>query len=251
MASAGDGIPNYLDLDSDGDGLWDSDERYDLDQDGIPDYIDTVFDQRRLLACRSPICGPQMADDEKLSGGSLFGQLAACIIMLGVLPIWACVAPKIREVGLKHVTCKHCGESLYSCGGGGIDLQLGADYVAGIADLTTLQAEEQLREEMCSALDLFYAQLSVHLHEIEHNRAKFVVNLVRQETAEHLMKQSTDDGSMKPQAENMLAEKAGAGMKYLSNLPDLVQAVIDQLDSDGSRIRSSRLLNMLPCRASV
>ncbi len=38
----GDGIPNALDTDSDGDGLLDQNERGDGDDDGVVDYLDNV-----------------------------------------------------------------------------------------------------------------------------------------------------------------------------------------------------------------
>ena len=239
MRISGDGIPNYLDLDSDGDGIRDREENNDLDQDGIPDWMDTVFDERRLLACRSPACGPQMTDDETFSGGALFGQLTACLIMLGILPIWACIVPRLENARMKRVQCKHCNEDLISCSGGGISLELGEEFVASIADLTTAQAEEMLREEMHVGLDLFSSQLSVHLLEIAHNRAKFVINVVRQETAEHLAAKGRHDAATERPTENMNAD-ADVGIKFLSSLPELVQAVISELENESSHIRASK-----------
>ncbi|MEZ4970157.1 MAG: hypothetical protein R2814_10995 [Flavobacteriaceae bacterium] len=36
----GDGIPNYLDADDDGDGVLTKDELGDADNNGVPDYLD-------------------------------------------------------------------------------------------------------------------------------------------------------------------------------------------------------------------
>ena len=38
-----DGLPNWLDLDADGDGILDQDEADDDDGDGIPDYLDSAI----------------------------------------------------------------------------------------------------------------------------------------------------------------------------------------------------------------
>ena len=50
----GDGVPNYLDLDSDGDGIPDSVEgQKDSDGDGIPNYLDLDSDGDHRLAMRA------------------------------------------------------------------------------------------------------------------------------------------------------------------------------------------------------
>lgn len=63
-----DGIPNYLDPDSDGDGISDRKERvfgvdrsYDWDNDGIPELVD-IDDNTRAIACLVPMISPADLD---------------------------------------------------------------------------------------------------------------------------------------------------------------------------------------------
>ena len=53
----GDGIANFLDQDSDSDGVDDSTEGIlDKDRDGKPDFLDPIHNEEEPSLCRSPGC---------------------------------------------------------------------------------------------------------------------------------------------------------------------------------------------------
>ena len=109
----GDGVPNYLDLDSDGDGIPDSVEigRGDTDGDGIPDYLDNDNNNEELIT--------------SLEGGggsvpvSLFIGLLALMVMRKtnfrfMKPVIALMIAALSTISVSANAASTCGESYES-----------------------------------------------------------------------------------------------------------------------------------------
>jgi hypothetical protein len=180
----GDGIANFLDPDSDSDGVNDATEGIlDKDRDGKPDFLDPIHNEEEPSICRSPGCRRTGEREREIedAGGISDEELLLLLVLLVLLPCCVCYMQcgLVSCIAGVRNRCPHCKEPIDSCHAGFVTVTLRPviPYSEGTDGEAKAGFREEIRRDICSALALKNAQVSVHVLDSHNGRERLGIHV--------------------------------------------------------------------------
>ena len=173
----------------------------DKDRDGRPDFLDPVHDEEEPLVCRSPGCrrvgrvedADVVEDDEADSISET--ELLLLLVLLVLLPCCVCYMQCgiVSCLAGYRMWCPHCKEPLEKCHAGRVTVTLSSvPFEKGTDSDAVAEFREQFRRDVCSALALTNAQVSVHAPDSHKGIHRLTIHLASTLAASTLERQIKD-----------------------------------------------------------
>ena len=214
-----------------------------------------VYDEEKPLTCRRPGCGGSASSvmDQKDDTTSEF-RILVLLIILVILPCCVCY----MQCGITSFLagyrqdCPHCKESIKVCRSGMIDVKIKTSLPLGKGN-NGLAAEfkEEIRRDVCNAMELRDSQVSVHLFEGRHGYARAMINLISHRTASTLEHQLEDfkrdrlSDTIKQESlplidQHKAVDRKQHRLKLDMSAADLLQEFMHQSNDRSSRLMMSK-----------